>query len=116
MRFRYKLLMLLFSVVSVCSLCCAAANVNESLLIKNINRDNTVYIIYAERNDSTFRIVTPIKESLDNHSGLEKLKKGKRFNLEIESFKDWAEKHYPFWPANYMHFSFDFWGDQYPIQ
>lgn len=115
MSLRVKILMSLFSVASVCGLCCAAANVNESLLIKNINRDNTVYIIYAERNDSTFRIVTPIKESLDNHSGLEKLKKGKRFNLEIESFKDWAEKHDPFWPTNYMHFSFNFWGSNIPF-
>lgn len=81
--------------------------------IKKIEPDNTVYIIIAERNDSLFQIATPIEEIFTDHTGLKKLKVGGKYNLQLESYREFIRKYYP-WIFDDLHFAHDFWGTNVP--
>lgn len=59
--------------------------------ITKIKNKKTFYIIYAERNDSIFKIIT--EKKMHNTSKCFKIKKGKRYNLNLEII--FPVDHYP---------------------
>lgn len=95
-------------------LLCFFTQASDLYTIKKITTDNTVYIIIAERNDSLYKIVTPKEESKENHSRLNKLRVGQKYNLQLESFVDFCLTHYP-WMMNILDATYSFWGTPVPF-
>ena len=52
--------------------------------IKKIKSKNNIYIIYAQRNDTLFKILSS-KEVSQVSSGYEKIRRGKCYRLELET-------------------------------
>lgn len=71
---------------------CSSTRINRSpqnkkefhtlYMIKKIKKEKSFFIIYAERNDSTFKIVS--KANLSDLIDCEKIKKGNSYNLVLE--------------------------------
>lgn len=98
--------------ISLCLMLCFIAffaQASDTFTIKQITPDSTVYIIIAERNDSLYKIVTPKEETMANHAGLEKLKVGKEYDLQLESVTELIKTNFP-WMTNYLHVTHGFWG------
>lgn len=55
---------------------------NSMYRIKNIKNEKSFYIIYAMRNDSTFKIISNISSA--NNFGCENIKVGKSYNLDLK--------------------------------
>ena len=56
-----------------------------SYLIKKIDKENSWYIIYAERKDSLYKIVSKIDDSINENCKI--LVVGKQYNFDLQSMK-----------------------------
>ena len=86
-----NLIYMLVSIVLVSS--CSSAkkaivvsDSNKSYRIKEINKNNFWYIIYAERKDTLFKIVSYSENSINE--GFKKIVVGGRYDFELKSKKE----------------------------
>ena len=86
-----NILYVLFSVILLLFYSCTkkiirAINSDSTYLIKKIYKKNSWYIIYAERNDTLYKIVSMDDDSIKNK--YEKIIIGKRYDFNLHSKKE----------------------------